>query len=122
LNFISSSAQDSAKNIILVGNKTDLEGNRKVSFEEAVQLAKRLNLAAVFETSAKDGKQVDDVFFRGVVNCMDYFQSMGGLNSHVIPRKNSEQHSITKSHSFFTYKDEDEQGLTQYRNVRPLQS
>lgn len=70
-----------AKNIVLVGNKVDLsDTKRKVSFDEAVRLAKRLNLAGVYETSAKfDDHQaqtlnlttVDDVFFRSVVNCFD---------------------------------------------------
>lgn len=38
-----------------MGNKADLATNkRKVSIEEAVRLAKKLKLAAVFETSAKN--------------------------------------------------------------------
>lgn len=40
-------------------------------FEEAVKLAKRLKLAAVFETSAKCNESIDDVFFRSVINCVD---------------------------------------------------
>ncbi len=43
-----------ASNIILVGNKSDLNERRKVDFEEAIELAKRLKLSAVFETSAKN--------------------------------------------------------------------
>ena len=38
-----------------------------------MNLAKKLNLAALFETSAKEDKQVDDVFFRAVVNCVDFY-------------------------------------------------
>ena len=52
-NFINFSTQEVAQNIILVGNKTDLEQNRQVSFLEAHRLAQKLNLSAVFETSAK---------------------------------------------------------------------
>lgn len=73
LNFISYSPQNVANNIILVGNKTDLSEKRKVSYDEAVQLGKKLNLAAVFETSAKQNNSVDDAFFRSVVNCLDMY-------------------------------------------------
>lgn len=66
------SPKDVASNIILVGNKTDLsEGRRKVPFKEAVELAKRLQISAVFETSAKENESIDDVFFRAVINCVD---------------------------------------------------
>jgi hypothetical protein len=44
-----------------------------VTFEEAVKLAKKLNLAAVFETSAKENESIEDVFFRSIVNCVDYY-------------------------------------------------
>jgi hypothetical protein len=48
-----------------------LEGKRKVSTEEAIRLGKKLNLAGVFETSAKVNNSVEDVFFRTIVNCVD---------------------------------------------------
>ena len=38
---------------------------------EAHRLAQKLNLSAVFETSAKDNSQIDDAFFRSIVNCVD---------------------------------------------------
>ena len=63
-----------ARNIILVGNKTDLEDRRKVSYEEAVKLGKKLNLAAVMETSAKNDSGIDDVFYRSVINCADMYK------------------------------------------------
>lgn len=64
-----------AKNIILVGNKSDLSEKRKVTFEESVRLAKKLNLAAVFETSAKCNSSIDDAFFRSIINCVDFSKS-----------------------------------------------
>jgi Ras-related protein Rab-1A len=50
-------AQNHGARILVVGNKGDLgDSRRKVSFEEAVRLAQKLKLAAVFETSAKVGE------------------------------------------------------------------
>ena len=52
-----------------------MESRRKVSFEEAVKLGKKLNLAAVMETSAKDDSWIDEVFFRSIINCVDMYSS-----------------------------------------------
>eukprot|EP00758_Cryptobia_borreli_P006686 Tbor_TRINITY_DN5189_c2_g3::TRINITY_DN5189_c2_g3_i2::g.25920::m.25920/K07889/RAB5C; Ras-related protein Rab-5C len=46
--------------ISLVGNKMDLEGNRRVSFEEGKSFAEENNLM-FSEASAKEGKQVQGV-------------------------------------------------------------
>lgn len=97
--FISYSAQDVARNIILVGNKTDLEEKRKVPFEEAVRLGKKLNLAAVFETSAKSNDAIDDAFYRSIVNCVDFYsvpEDVAGLSKSTTSRsrKYSQQTDI----------------------------
>jgi len=47
--------------ILLVGNKTDLEDKRKVTKEEAQKFAKERGLEYV-ETSAKDGKGINESF------------------------------------------------------------
>ena len=47
--------------MVLVGNKSDLEENREVSEEEGRQLAEK-NGMLFFETSAKTGKNVEQVF------------------------------------------------------------
>ena len=47
--------------IILVGNKIDLESERVVSFEEGKQFAEK-NSMMFFECSAKQGKNINDIF------------------------------------------------------------
>lgn len=50
---------DENKMIVLVGNKLDLNEERKINFEKAEEFAIQMNLH-YFETSAKDGKGIDD--------------------------------------------------------------
>ena len=47
--------------IILVGNKNDLENERQVSYEEGLEFAKNNNIV-FFETSAKTGKNISELF------------------------------------------------------------
>lgn len=47
--------------IVLVGNKTDMETNRQVSWEEGSAFAKRNDLIFM-ETSAKTGANVDNMY------------------------------------------------------------
>ena len=47
--------------IVLVGNKTDLETDRQVSYEEGAAFAKRNDLIFM-ETSAKTGENVDNMY------------------------------------------------------------
>ena len=47
--------------IVLVGNKTDLENERKVSFEEANEYAKKHNIN-YYEVSAKTNQGIEEMF------------------------------------------------------------
>ncbi|XP_040584651.1 ras-related protein Rab-19 isoform X2 [Mesocricetus auratus] len=48
--------------IMLIGNKSDLWENRHVLFEDACTLAEKYGLLAVLETSAKESRNIDEVF------------------------------------------------------------
>ena len=58
---IKNNAPENAK-LILVGNKCDLANERKVSYEEGENYAKKFNIK-FFESSAKDGTNVKEFFF-----------------------------------------------------------
>ena len=53
--------------LILVGNKLDLEDKRKVQYEEGKKLAQDFNFIGFFETSAKTGKNIKDMFLKAAV-------------------------------------------------------
>lgn len=48
--------------IYLIGNKSEMEDQREVSFERAIEFAKAHGIHKCFETSAKTGMNVEDVF------------------------------------------------------------
>jgi small GTP-binding protein len=57
--------------LVLIGNKLDLATTeRRVSLEDALDLAKRLN-ATHFETSAKDGTNVEAIFMEIARRCYE---------------------------------------------------
>ena len=50
--------------IFLIGNKTDLDNERKVSFEEGKIYANNYEFSAFYETSAKTGDKVDEIMIK----------------------------------------------------------
>lgn len=48
--------------VYLVGNKSDFEGQREVTFERAIDFAKKNGIHKCFETSAKTGSSVEELF------------------------------------------------------------
>jgi len=48
--------------VYLIGNKSEMEEQREVTYQRAVEFAKEYKLHKVFETSAKTGFNVEEVF------------------------------------------------------------
>lgn len=48
--------------IYLIGNRADLEDEREVTRERAVDFCKQYSIDKFFETSAKTGSNVEEVF------------------------------------------------------------
>ena len=48
--------------IYMIGNKSELESAREVNFDRAVEFARQNNIHKCFETSAKTGQNVEEVF------------------------------------------------------------
>ena len=55
--------------LLLIGTKSDLEEERKISKEEAEEMAKNNNMA-YFETSALTGKNVDEAIEHLTTKCL----------------------------------------------------
>ena len=68
--------------LLLVGNKCDLEENRKTTKEEAESLAKKSEMD-YFECSAKTGKNVNEAIEHLVEQCL----KKRGINTNIIQEK-----------------------------------
>ena len=72
-NYYKYSNPDSEKNVILIGNKSDLVDKREVKEEEIDRFAKDNNII-YFETSAKDGKNIDESFYYIAEKLIEQFE------------------------------------------------
>ena len=81
-NWLDSIYQHADPNIVktLVGNKIDLEDQRQVSHEEAVELARQNNME-YFETSAKLDKNVREVINHMMTKVYDKMFLQAASNS-----------------------------------------
>ncbi len=60
--------------ICLIGNKSDLEGKRGVSYDEGEKFANDNNLL-FFETSAKDGSNINEAFTKATTTLVEKIES-----------------------------------------------
>lgn len=65
---------------VLVGNKSDLEEHREVSFEEGKEFADRLNMK-FFESSVKNNYNVETVFMYLVQYLLDKESKIGNIQA-----------------------------------------
>ena len=81
--------KNASKNVykILVGNKNDLEKNRKVTFEKGKEFA-NLHGMKFFETSAKENKNVEEAFKEMTKDIINSFKKVNEkLNSSFVIEK-----------------------------------
>ena len=73
------------KNIILIGNKKDMIEERKVTQEE-VELFSETNNMIYFETSAKEGDNIEYVFTYAAEKLLEFYS---GANENILQKKGS---------------------------------
>lgn len=56
---------------VLVGNKSDLEDKRKVTYEEGEIISQIYNCNMFYETSAKDNKSIKEIFVNSVKHVIE---------------------------------------------------
>ncbi len=81
--------------VFLIGNKSDLEDERKVSKEEAQKLCKDRDLTYFIETSAKNGDNVIPTFALAASMLLDETLQMTGVKPDNKAEKNDGQYSFT---------------------------
>ncbi|KAL3283849.1 hypothetical protein HHI36_018019 [Cryptolaemus montrouzieri] len=78
--------------LIIVGNKTDLEKNRNVSFNEAEMYSEKVG-AVYFETSAKLNQNVEEMFMKLTEKMMEA-QDQKAEKTSLLSRHNSQRNNI----------------------------
>jgi len=84
--------------VYLIGNKSEMEDQREVTFQRALEFAKEYKLHKVFETSAKTGYNVEEVF--AMVAKELYMQSKreaeaAQSTNHTAPQDGGKQGGVT---------------------------
>ena len=99
VNWINLALEKNVKTIanFLVGNKCDNEENRKVTREEAENLAKERNLFFM-ETSAKTDNNVQKLFYYFLFKLIDYYKNNDYVEEEklVLSQENSEEISTKR--------------------------
>ena len=80
--------------IILVGNKSDLEDKREVSKESVQNLIKDLDIDLYFETSAKNGENVEKLFVEASKILYNEYSKINNSN-----KKRIHHHNHTKNNN-----------------------
>ena len=83
------------KNIILIGNKKDMVEERQVTQEEA-ELFSETNNMIYFETSAKDGDNIEYVFNYTAEKLLDFY----GSQNEITPKKQIDMTNQLQSQNF----------------------
>ena len=84
------------KNIILIGNKKDMVDQRQVTLEEA-ELFSETNNMIYFETSAKEGDNIEYVFTYAAEKLLEYY---GGQNEANNIKRQMNQTNDLQSQNF----------------------
>ena len=89
---------NSEKNIkiILVGNKTDLNNERKISFEEGENMKNRHNIDYFIETSAKTGKNAKNVLIESAKILYKEYTKLKNKADNNIKEKLNNSYKIDK--------------------------
>jgi len=83
--------------IILIGNKSDLDSNRQVEFEEGRQLASKWGVYFM-EASAKNGESVGQIFLKLIESIDRMNETAQEERSHVVvPVNASSRHQLGKN-------------------------
>ncbi|XP_022916403.1 ras-related protein Rab-21 [Onthophagus taurus] len=80
-------------NLVIVGNKTDLEKERHVNFEEAENYAKAVG-ALHFQTSAKLNEGIEDVFLALAKKMLELEEQQQLNKTQSLERQNSQRRNV----------------------------
>ena len=77
-NYYKFSSPDTERHVVLIGNKSDLKEDREIKEEEIYDFSKN-NKIKYFETSAKNGENIDECFYFNAEELMKKVEEKGLL-------------------------------------------